>query len=120
MRLELHVLVERLAWIRPVRVHFWLPLGRRLLWLLAGWPLRMGAALSDRPGLLKRTANRLLVPGGIMILDDAPMRSLRAAISWVETNLPFERVSIDLPFHSIDVGAGGVARRGRRRRPRAP
>ena len=43
-------------------------------------------------------ASRLLVPGGIMVSDNDPMRSPRAAISWLETNLPFRRIQTGLPF----------------------
>lgn len=53
-------------------------------------------------------ANRLLVPGGVMVLDDAPMRSLRAAISWVEANLPFHRIQTGLPVYTPGEGSGGV------------
>jgi len=37
--------------------------------------------------------NKLMPPGGVLILDDAWMPSVKATVSFIETNLPFKRLN---------------------------
>lgn len=41
-----------------------------------------------------RNAMRILEVGGVMVLDDVWMASTRTAMSWLEANLPFKRVTV--------------------------
>ena len=39
-----------------------------------------------------RNAGRILLTGGLLVLDDVWMASTRTAMSWIEANLPYERL----------------------------